>query len=567
MVHLGLIEAPLTDPQFWATISTLRNLRETASAESIQHLLAAALHDPGVLPGGGPTHALLNRLHVLGWKVQENGKLFDAWGAFHLFDTSFPELVFRASHAWINVVSASVGSRPCFQGLHQVDPEATRAFLWTLNVVDQGLYRKALNGANFTNDSVCYFSAEGSTKCTFCGAIDSRHHRFWKCPVFASCRKECPSWILDNIDEFPPCLTASGWKLKSPCNDQWMQTLLAIEGPTVERTQWLDSSFPVDLFTDGSCLWPTFPSYRLASWSVCKAGQTLNLINSEVVQVGQLPGLIQTAFRAEVFAIHVAIRWGVVHGCPIRLWCDCLGVVERLQRILDERKGVKPNVAHADLWNLIFDDLQQLGFAKVLVTKVPAHQSLTQLDSEYDFWVAVHNNSADRAARLANLCRTSEFWATHKQQVRGTSVVSELGRWVSGVILAVSKAVVARQVTSDADGLNSLDIVDLPREALADSDGTWEPFTIVSPLPWTLTRTYGFSIVAEIAGWITQALTEAASLGEQPRWLSTYQLYLDYQMATGKPGPIYDKKWINPDIRPDVRMRNFENGVRGLPKS
>lgn len=557
MVHLGLIEAPLTDPQFWATISTLRNLRETASAESIQHLLAAALHDPGLLPGGGPTHALLNRLHVLGWKVQENGKLFDAWGAFHLFDASFPELVFRASHAWIHVVSASVCSRPCFQGLHHVDPEATRAFLRTLNVVDQGLYRKALNGANFTNDSVCYFSAEGSTKCTFCGATDSRHHRFWKCPVFASCRKECPSWILDNIDEFPPCLTASGWRLKSPCYDQWMQTLLAIEGPIIERTQWLDSSLPVDLFTDGSCLWPTFPSYRLASWSVCKAGQTLNLINSEVVQAGPLPGLSQTAFRAEVFAVHVAIRWGVVHGCPIRLWCDCLGVVERLQRILDERKGVKPNVAHADLWNLIFDDLQQLGFAKVLVTKVPAHQTLTQLDSEYDFWVAVHNNLADRAARLANLCRTGEFWAMRKQQVHGTTFVSELGRWVSGVILAVSQAVVAHQVTSDADGLNSLDVVDLPREAFADSDGTWEPFAIVSPLPWTLTRTYGFSIVAEIAGWITQALTEAASLGEQPQWLSTYQLYLDYQLATGKPGPIYDKKWINPDIRPDVRMRNI----------
>lgn len=144
-----------------------------------------------------------------------------------------------------------------------------------------------------------------------------------------------------------------------------------------------------------------------------------------------------------------------------------------------------------------------------------------------------------------------------KQQVHGTTFVSELGRWVSGVILAVSQAVVAHQVTSDADGLNSLDVVDLPREAFADSDGTWEPFAIVSPLPWTLTRTYGFSIVAEIAGWITQALTEAASLGEQPQWLSTYQLYLDYQLATGKPGPIYDKKWINPDIRPDVRMRNI----------
>lgn len=555
MVQLGLIEAPLTDPQFWSIINTLRNLRETSTAESLHPLLEAALYDPRLLPSGGPTQALLSRLQVLGWRVDAQCNLGDAWGPFHLFTTSFPELVARASHAWINVVAETVNSRPCFQGIYQVDPDATRAFLRSLNEVDRGIYRKALNGAHFTNDSVCHFSQNGVTTCDFCGGVDSRLHRFWKCPVLAPYRKNCPPWIFEVIDELPSCMTVSGWILKSPCFDVWMQTLSAIEWPQIQPTQVLYDTTPVDLFTDGSCLWPKKPRYRIAAWSVCKAGTSAQMIESDIVQAGPLPGIIQSAFRAEVFAIHVAIRWGVIHRCFLRLWCDCLGVVDRLQHMLDTGTGVKPNIPHADLWNLIFDDLQILGFHRVKVTKVPAHQLLQQLDSEYEFWVALHNGLADRAARLANLCRSVDFWAVHQQQVRGTECFAEFGRWVSDTILAVSRAVVAHQVTRDAESLDQPEPLNRQPDTIEADGGSFEPFTVVSPLPWKLTNTYGFNIVADIAGWFSQALGEAVQVNAQLHWISTYQLYLDYQLATGKPGPIYDKKWIDPGVRPDFRLR------------
>ena len=557
MVHLGMVESPLTDPMFWTIVATLRNLRETSNAESLQPLLDSAINEPQKLPNGGPTHALLNRLHMLGWTVHQNCVVQDDWGDFNIFDISFPELVSRASHTWIGVISSAVCSRPCFQGLCQADPEATRAYLRSLSVCDQGLYRKVLNGANFTNDSVCYFNDNGTTQCEFCGAEDSRFHRFWKCPAFAQCRKGCPAFVQESIADLPQCLTITGWKLRSPCFDLWMKTLHDLDWPAIQPTHWCDPQVPVDLFTDGSCLWPTHPSYRISSWSVCKAGSSTNLLESEVVQAGPLPGVIQTAFRAEVFAIYVAIRWGVVHRCSIRLWCDCLGVVERLQWILHRQTRVKPNIAHSDLWQRIFDDLQILGFERVQITKVPAHQLLTQLVSEYEFWVVLHNSLADRAARLANLCRSVVFWDLHRQQARNTDALEQLGQWISDVILTVSRAVVARQVTNEADGSLVRENPEAPVVAVDDVSGVWVPFHIVSPIPWNLTNVYGFSIVADIAGWFSQGLTEAIHLDEKPRWLATYQIFLDYQLATGKPGPIYDKKWIDPGRRPDVRMRNF----------
>ena len=146
------------------------------------------------------------------------------------------------------------------------------AYLRSLSVVDQGIYRKALNGAHFTNDSVCHWSETGATTCEFCGGVDSRYHRFWKCPTLAPYRKECPTWILDIIDNLPPCLTVSGWKLRSPGFDKWMQTLLAIDWPQVSFQPQFDSATSVDLFTDGSCMWPKHPGYRIASWSSVQGG-------------------------------------------------------------------------------------------------------------------------------------------------------------------------------------------------------------------------------------------------------------------------------------------------------
>ena len=81
-------------------------------------------------------------------------------------------------------VAAAVSHRASFNGLADSDPVRTREYVATLTVSEQGLMRKALNGALFTNDSVCHFSSSGTTACQFCGEEDSRKHRFWQCKVF-----------------------------------------------------------------------------------------------------------------------------------------------------------------------------------------------------------------------------------------------------------------------------------------------------------------------------------------------------------------------------------------------
>ena len=180
MVHLGCVEHPTLDPHMWSILETFRVVREAASEEGLGVLIQEALSIDSTIPPFSLTRLLVNRIRHLGWTCTQGVCIRDSLGEFSLF----AELAHRVSLAWGLVVSSAVSHRKSFQGLEQSDFHATRAFVKSLDVTDQGLFRKALNGARFTNDMVYHYSETGSLCCEFCGAPDSRYHRFWECPVF-----------------------------------------------------------------------------------------------------------------------------------------------------------------------------------------------------------------------------------------------------------------------------------------------------------------------------------------------------------------------------------------------
>ncbi len=154
MVHLGCVEAPVLDPQLWSILETFRVVRESASEDGLQMLLKEAISPDSRIPPFSLTRLLVDRIHYLGWTCTKGVKICDTLGEFSLQQISYAELVYRASHAWGQVVSSTVAHRPSFQGLERSDFQPTRTFLQGLDPVDQGLFRKALNGAHFTNDMV-----------------------------------------------------------------------------------------------------------------------------------------------------------------------------------------------------------------------------------------------------------------------------------------------------------------------------------------------------------------------------------------------------------------------------
>ena len=44
----------------------------------------------------------------------------------------------------------------------------------------------------------------------------------------------------------------------------------------------------IDVFTDGSCMFPSEPAYRFASWAVCVAGLDISWEHSDVIGAGPI---------------------------------------------------------------------------------------------------------------------------------------------------------------------------------------------------------------------------------------------------------------------------------------
>ena len=72
-VHLGMVEHPLTDPCFWATIQTIRCARDCGDPAQICRALIALTDSDGNLLKSCISATLLTRMQALSWHVQEKG--------------------------------------------------------------------------------------------------------------------------------------------------------------------------------------------------------------------------------------------------------------------------------------------------------------------------------------------------------------------------------------------------------------------------------------------------------------------------------------------------------------
>ena len=549
-VHLGMVEHPSLDPFFWSVVETIRTARECASRETVAELFQEAVSGNSRLPTHGMTSILVSRLQHVGWEITSGVNCHDGLSVFSLFDTSFSEIVMRLSWAWQRCVAAIVAHRSSFDGLAECDPVLTRELLVALPVCEQGLMRKALNGALFTNDSVCYFSSSGSTMCQFCGAVDSRWHRFWECEVFSAFREIDVPGFWDAISSLPKSLLCHGWALRASTWTQWVKCLMCIPRPEVTSTIAPLGDTWVDLFTDGSCLWPTNRAMKIAAWSVIEAAPTGNVCHSQVVWAGQVAGVHQSAHRAELQAVCCAVRYALYWKRKVRIWSDCLSVVDRFAKLVQSPSDLKPNSPHYDLWSEILDVVESLGSDAIRITKVASHQDVSAVPGAFENWAFQHNIVADRAA---NLQRENSFWELHKRHSIEAQWAREVSYKVFHVILQISKSVVAREEVLASEANTSAQQVEWVEPTMTASAPPWDGFIPAIPLPLEATRRYGHRFVATLVAWFSGAVREFVP-GCVTQWLSIHQLYLDFQHQTGELGLVYDRCWKDPEILPGLKL-------------
>ena len=379
LLLLGLVEA-YADPEFVALIKTVGETRLNCPLDFWATDLFPLAEGLIQSPPSSPTAVLLGRIQKIGIAVKPTGHWEDGIGLFHPASVNFAELGHRLQWQWNRYVSAAVSHRKGFHGLEMVDTTTTRQALGRLAVDDQCMLRLSLAGGLFTQDAHAHWN-EGTGSCKWCGQPDSVYHRYYACPNTLDLRTKLAPNVLPLLDSLPDALVLRSWAIYPPTHIAWLRLLDSVPCSVPPLACALRLGELNHVFTDGSCLWQADPAYRVASWAAVLAAPCTNSWNFQhggVLCAGHVPGLCQTSYRGELFALAVILHHAALGAFRVKVYCDCLGVVNKYHRLTTGRTALKPNSASSDLWTWVLASVAMMAENGCQVVKIPAHRKLTQ---------------------------------------------------------------------------------------------------------------------------------------------------------------------------------------------
>ena len=544
-LQLGLTLPALHDPQCFAIWQSFKCLREFGVRDDICVDLQLLLDDPACRFSPGPLWTFVCHLHTLSWTwLTTEGLVQDRWGAFDLWQIPIQELEYRMTESWRTIVGLELQERRGFSGLGTVDFVASESCLDGLSLEHQGLIRTLRNGTFFTQDALKHTDGTHNDACLHCSAPDSIAHRIWECPIFSEVRRPYLEGMADGGD-LPDCARLHTWL---PMVDGFLDyqcQLLQVE----DMSHALEPTVPcslMNLFTDGSCFDSHDVRLRVAAWAVLQAPVDIDGVPT-VIGCGKVPGLIQTALRGELWAMIAAVRCARRNQAPTRIWADNLLVVRKAQAYIQGRAQPKINAKDSDLWMLLWKLLRDCH-GKVSVHKVVAHGRGAQQDVADD-WGVRYNSAVDAAAKSANLDRPASFWTMRDELQKRCEVQEKVGRNLVALHCAVGEASINRLRRNRPQ---------LPvRERPLVEDPLWTPIPPDLAVPEVCTGIYGETMARQLWQWFKAISTS----GARQMHLSFVQLYVDWQMASGLVGPVYDvdrHRWVNPNLPDSAKFRGHD---------
>ena len=545
LVLLGLVEEA-RDPFHVAVALTVRDAREFVSAmhwsESVWPFSCGLLD----LAPNAPSRILAERLHSLGFTICPDGHIADRFGSFDLLQGNFAEWQLRLSWQWQLFVGSQLAHRATFEGLSLVDFGAVRVVLSTLPADQAALYRMSLTGGFFTSDAAKHWShSEGL--CKWCHGPDSLQHRLWECPQTQSLRIRHAPRTRTCWTDLPKALALHGWAIRPPTWFPFVQQLVSLPDHVPPLGASLKCSDWNHVFTDGSCFCQCSPDVRIAGWSAllaCPLTSDWHLSHAGVLGSGVLPGLVQTSFRAELYALAFVLHHAASCLARVVVWTDCLSVLRRYHLLTQGKVRLKANTANADLWQWILRSLDVLGIEAVQVRKVQAHTKLRDATSRAQFWESWNNDQADKLAKRANLTRPTAFWDLWFAHSTATATARDLFSEVWKLHIAVG------QLSVQDSAQETLDEVQEPaRPAARTFEVQFQVPERPKPLELRFTSEYGGPMSQRLFKWWTARVVACKDLLVD--WISVAHMYVGYQQTFGCPGPIqHGSSWLDPLQRP-----------------
>ncbi|CAE7028137.1 unnamed protein product [Symbiodinium sp. CCMP2592] len=418
MLRLSIAEPSTADPGFYQLWTCARDFRRMAGKLPNFVLQWRTFMDSF---DGRTTHGPFTKLVTVfaqvGWSIQHPPWILDHEGLEHNFLT-VPLVLLRRllEHAWLQFVARSHNHRQGMSDLKGLDPGLLKADQKQLSALNSARYASVRAGAFLFGHMHSHYDLTKDGLCSRCRVPDTVEHRCRSCPHYSHLRVE-HQWAVDQWDSLPVSLTHH----LLPSANPHLVTLRSLLHRAVDTTGVFFCSGFGDgwqhLFTDGACIENFDPEFSLAGWGLVHAQ------HHAAVACGVLPGILQSAPRAEICAMTAAARWAIGTGLPCIVWTDAQNVstgVAALQAGLPLDRD-----ADTDLWQTLEGLLVQLDPTRFLVRHTPSHLDEQLTESPYEDWLAGFNGHADVLAGLAARNRPEMLMTAylaarsyHSEQVR-----------------------------------------------------------------------------------------------------------------------------------------------------
>ena len=367
-----------------------------------------SVYDGRALPG--PFTKLLQVLSQVGWSISAPPQVLDHEGLEHdVLRAPAVLLRRRLEHAWLKYVAVAHRHRATMHDLDGIDPGLLRADVNGLSALDTARYAAVRSGAFLFDHVQSKFDLCKTGDCDLCNVPDTAEHRVYVCPRFRAPR-EPHQWVCARWSSLPTCVTHHLLPPENPHLPSLRRLLHAqpdLSGCFFSPGTGLGWQH---LFTDGSCCDTWGADFSLAAWSVIHAQLGC------AFACGPVPGILQTAPRAETWALIAAAKWAIKVALPCLVWSDCLNVVDGVGALQSGQSFAAH--ADADLWDILASLLAQLDPATFLVRHVPSHLDAELTTSPFEDWLACHNGHADTLATFANSNRPQQLMDVYQAALR-----------------------------------------------------------------------------------------------------------------------------------------------------
>ena len=474
-VRLFLPSPCLCDPGFyqcWHVLVTFRRLWHKQPRLATLWDEFASRYEGA--PTEGPFGKLLETFDRLGWAMasapwvctQDSIWIDLAW----LDEDTLRSFL---EDAWMQFIASDLQKRKDFTHLTSIDYRLVKHALKAPAYHDLACLQVLREGAFVDSQQTKRFDMTQSGLCPHCQSPDSLRHRLCDCPSFQDIhtQHEHAVQLARGAEDFyalhllPP---------KMPHWEPFWQSLNSLP----DRPQWTNVSLhasDVHLFTDGSCLLPSYPALALATWSIVSATHDCR------IAAGPLPGLAQNSDRAELYAILLAVQWATLRHQPSVIWTDSAYAATGLHRLLTHIADV-PKQSNCDLWLQLQSTLKD-ATVSIRVQHIAAHRDPAVQPTELDIWTATWNGRADRAAARAHIHRPEALttaWMTLREGYRHAlhDMIA-----LQNLHIAISKAARERAPTSVAPEPDEIES-DSHDQMIPQRDIVFDPWCFTLPDDW-----------------------------------------------------------------------------------